>query len=298
MRLLFPPHFTAATLHSLWMTVEAERADGARTDVLDLSNLKLLDPEGTNYVALIPEFLRSRGTRISIVLPKSERVRSYAESVGLLEYLRREFDVVSAKWGRTAGTPRDGQLFDEHRRFLPNSLGIHVSKQGGLRESSIPARFQAAARKLGEPAAARVGVCFLELTQNVFDHSQQTCGCVTFHVRRFRRTNGAERVRLFIAVSDLGIGINASLAERFAQSMGTDPASVTDEECLQFAVLPGSSRHPLSVRGWGLHRVRTSADQLRLSSGKATITWRGNRAPALRAAADLHGTSAVAEFEA
>lgn len=297
MRLVFPKQFTAATLHSLWARIDGP-SDFARVGssvLVDLCGVQYVDPEGINYVALIPEVLRSRGRNVSIVLPTSRAVLSFLDAAGILRPLMEEYDIISEHWGDKTD---QGIAARQAERFLPRGLGTHIARGGTLTGGSLPARFMAMARRLGEPTAGQLAVCFLELTQNVFDHSGEMSGCVTFHLRQFRRKSGAQSVRLFLAVSDLGVGIARSLATRVASEAGKAASSVTDAECLRFAVAPGSSRHRLEIRGWGLHNVRTAADQFRLSSGRARLVWRvGKQAPTITAVAALPGTSAVAEFE-
>jgi hypothetical protein len=101
--------------------------------------------------------------------------------------------------------------------------------------------------------------------------------------------------QVFIAVSDLGIGIIASMKDRSAQAVRRSVANMNDWDVLEQASLAGISRTGLRARGLGLHYVSMQADITHIRSGNGTLSI--NRNKALREArrdAFVPGTSIVA----
>ncbi len=71
-----PKRFTADTFHTIWTEISeiTFNYEGAKEVFFDMSNLEFIDPEGSNYIALVPNFLSIAGKSVYITLPKKYNV--------------------------------------------------------------------------------------------------------------------------------------------------------------------------------------------------------------------------------
>lgn len=300
MTITYPDEFTAATLHSVWTQVHDSGASdlhpSEQTMLADLSNVRLIDAEGANYVALIPHILQAHGKKVSICLPSNANVLRFLDALGVLEHLYRNFAVQPGTYIASSTAPQVlDPLIGRNVRLIPRALQTTV-----FTSATVPSVFREEVIRhhlyaLDEATANTVCCCVYELVANVMHHSEQTVGCLTI---QFRAGGKAPRIgQLFVAVSDLGIGIRQSLLKRREGDVDLR-SDADDEACLRYAVQPGTSRFGLDVRGHGLPTVLGLADMVHLSSGKASLyNDRRKSVQKSQPLTFLQGTSALLVFD-
>ena len=287
-----PTRFTSATLPATWEQMQSTLQQESGHITIDLHELQFLDPEPANHLVLMAHLLHRLGATVRVQLPHRQHVCSYLETIGLSKNLAR-----FATLDRSSGVPADRNAREHNlnqRSLWPRAHsyffecaadGLHDTRSGFLRLRIFRETLQ------NEAAFARVTTCFLELTQNTYDHSGERAGCVTFRLAPAERSG--QDTQVLLAITDIGIGIKASL--RQAANLADRPEDADDATFLQLAVLPGVTRTGFSSRGRGLATVASLADRLDIWSGAGFLSCKREQHQAKRIA-HLPGTSLRATF--
>lgn len=308
MHLVVPSVFSGKSLHTIWTVFnDAARCSMSssttnRTMVVDLSGVRFFDAEGANYLALMPTALQSAGAKVSVIFPRDGKVLSHMKRIELLPYLESHFSLASTDDTTALLRSHSGHVEPLMRRFPPMLNSIIVSPGPRLvAEDYATLRSRVMRLSLSGDASHRVGKLIIELLTNVLEHSGGYVGAFTLQVLR-RSKSSPKRNVVVVAVSDLGVGVQATLKERFH---ATDPAMLRtlpgrseDERLLAFAMGRGVSRTMQPQRGIGLHVCASTADKFRLASGEALVAA-SKQGTALRTypMPCLAGTSAIAEVQ-
>ncbi len=92
----FPSQFVPGSHHTIWNDIGSikDRNEGGEKEAsLDLGNVIFTDAEGANYIALIPAFLENLGFKITINLPRNDKVLSFLDRLGILKFLHSKYHI-------------------------------------------------------------------------------------------------------------------------------------------------------------------------------------------------------------
>jgi hypothetical protein len=233
-------------------------------EAIDCSGVRFADPYGTLVllaIGLSATFRRGRAW--GLVLPRDPAVLSWLGRCGARRLIEELYIVDGPPVADAAGrrdTARD-----------PVLLEVALVREGADVHRAV-ARIKARAdlllvSRLGYSglAADRFTVAMAEVCQNVVDHSG---GPGLALAQCYLRSGDAPEIRL--AVADVGIGVRASLAPRYA---GRLPGSWDDRAAIRLAFQLGVTGSGDPDRGLGLaavaDMVRAWGGTLRLRSGTA-----------------------------
>lgn len=251
------------------LLASAAALDSRVPDGLDCSGVRFADPCGILAllaVGISGPYRRHRAW--GLIPPRDPGVLSYLERCGALE-LSRSLFVVEGPLQEAAGRPRSPPQ-------EPVLLDVTLIREAEDIHRSV-ARIKARAdlllvSRLGYSslAADRFTVAMAEICQNIVDHSGSP-GLAAAQCYIPARGGGLPEIRL--AVADVGIGVRASLAPRYA---GRFPGAWDDRTAVDLAFHTGVTRCEDPDRGLGLKAVagmvRAWSGLLRLRSGTAAYS--------------------------
>jgi len=230
--------------------------------LLDARRLRWVDPFGMLGLLAVGEVAAARGARPLLNLPDSPEVNSYLGRMGFFERAAPLFEL--------HGEARRGEesVSDVLLEITPiHSHGDVHSIVDRVNERAIAIL----TRQLGYPIreAAQFSVVLSEVCQNIVEHAQSN-GWVAAQTYNWARRLG--RKVAVIAVMDLGVGFQGSLAGPHAQRYG---ARWGDAAALEAAFLHGLTRFHDPGRGQGLQQVRRTVarwgGRIAIRSGTARI---------------------------
>lgn len=233
-------------------------------DAIDCAGIRFADPYG--MLVLLAVGLSApyrRGRAWGLILPRDPAVLAWFERCGARRLLEKLFIVDET--ATDDDTPRRDSGRD------PVLLEVALVREGADVHRAV-ARIKARAdlllvSRLGYSglAADRFTVAMAEVCQNVVDHSG---GPGLALAQCYLRAGGGPEIRL--AVADVGIGVRASLAPRYADRL---PGSWDDRSAVRLAFRRGVTGSGDPDRGLGLaavaDMVRAWGGTLRLRSGTA-----------------------------
>lgn len=237
-KVVLPSRATVASSDELIKAIA--QIDSASGDVLiDASGLERAEPFGTTLLATAIVARESKGLGVTRIRPPKESgVAVFLEEIGFPHF------------GEIKGARPERKGDTLHMRQLTAMEPLYVHEVANLVQRWVP----------GTPdtAAELIELCFNELLQNVFEHSDSPVGCFA-HSRWFKQKENVK-----IAVADAGIGIARSLKKnpRFAR---------LDERALvRTAVLTegATARTSGGYGGYGLKHLRALAIE---RSGRLTV---------------------------
>ena len=89
----FPKSFTSKDTYKIWSIVS--KIDNGIGITIDLSYLKYVDAEGTNYIILFPYLFKSKFQKIQVILPPSDvNVYQFLSDCGVFDILKKDFAVI------------------------------------------------------------------------------------------------------------------------------------------------------------------------------------------------------------
>jgi hypothetical protein len=237
---------------------------GGVPDAIDCSRVRFADPYG--MLVLLAIGLSApyrRGRAWGLVLPRDTAVLSWLDRCGARRLIEQLY-IVDAAPSIDDTTRRDSGRD-------PVLLEVALVREGADVHRAV-SRIKARAdlllvSRLGYSglAADRFTVAMAEVCQNVVDHSG---GSGLALAQCYLRAGGGPEIRL--AVADVGIGVRASLAPRYADRL---PGSWDDRTAVRLALRRGVTGSGDPDRGLGLaavtDMVRAWGGTLRLRSGTA-----------------------------
>jgi len=233
-------------------------------DAIDGSGIRFVDPYGVLVLLAVGLSAPYRhGRAWGLVLPRDPAVLSWLDRCGAHRLIEKIF-IVDEPAAADDTNQRDGGRD-------PVLLEVALVREGADVHRAV-ARIKARAdlllvSRLGYSglAADRFTVALAELCQNVVDHSG---GPGLALAQCYLRSGGGPEIR--IAVADVGIGVRASLAPRYADRI---PGSWDDRAAVRLAFRRGVTGSGDPDRGLGLaavaDMVRAWGGTLRLRSGTA-----------------------------
>lgn len=205
---------------------------------VDLGEVRFVDPHGMVSLLELGRWLAREGRVAELHEPLSGEVDGYLERMGFWAQAARLFRGVEPR-----PAPRRGSDVLLEATSIERASDVH----------DIVARVRARARTIlvkhlayDDRAVDRFLVALSEVCQNVLEHSADI-GFVAIQKYAWRESLGRNVVK--IGVSDLGVGVRATLEARLGRLRG-------DLDALEKAVIEGVSRHADLGRGHGLRAVR------------------------------------------
>src|SRR5215510_6731591 len=234
--------------------------------IIDLEQLRFIDPYGMVGLLALARFLRQQGCEPVLMLPRSEEVMKYLDRMDFSRHAERLCTLdLTTLW------PDGEYARSAHSDVLLEITPIARSEDIHYIVARVRERAQIIlAQNLHYEQAAIDGfvVALSEVCQNIPEHSEDV-GYVAIQKYFYGRRLGKNLVK--IAVMDLGVGFRASLAPKYA----TQSAEWSDLTALRLAVFKGASRYDDPGRGQGLSAVRRFVDRwhgkLIIRSGSARV---------------------------
>lgn len=249
-----PPKLTYYNIQRIIFNID--KLDDENSVLFDLSELDYVDPEGLNYIALMPFYLdKILLKKITIRLPQIDDTISYLHFTGLLqnyfnnfkvEYYNCVEDVMFLKKTYPRSNFQKARLGIVTKKTFQSFLSNELSNVEKLIASSEVSR--------------HFCFCFYELIKNIFDHSGETIGGFSFHYQTNRET------LLTLSIADIGKGIKSSLANQF-----NCKEEIEDYVYIREAIKEGVSSTGKLGRGLGLYRIINTIDDVQITSGNGQI---------------------------
>jgi anti-anti-sigma regulatory factor len=258
-RLVPPPSLDESTFERLLQQLQplGQTPDGRV--IIDLEELRFIDPYGMVGLLALARFLRRRGFEPVLALPRAEEVMKYLDRMDFSRHAERLCAIdLTTLWP-------DGQYArSAHSDVLLEITPITRSEDIHYIVDRVRERAQTIlSLNLHYEQAAIDGfvVALSEVCQNIPEHSQDV-GYVAIQKYFYGRRLGKNLVK--IAVMDLGVGFRTSLAPKYAGRY----RSWSDLAALRLAIFKGASRYDDPGRGQGLSAVRRFVERWQ---GKLTI---------------------------
>jgi anti-sigma regulatory factor (Ser/Thr protein kinase) len=229
--------------------------------IIDLHDVTFIDPYGMVGLLEIGELSKSKGTRQTLFLPKSEEVIKYLERMDFFKFANTYFRL----------KPSEPEIPERYLRSSYSDVLLEITpieKSDDIHfiVGKVKERAHAIlARHLyyDEKAINGFIVALSEVCQNILEHSEDT-GFVGIQKYHFQNLN---KNIVKIAVMDIGIGFMKSLSQRLELK--------DDLDAIEKALFHGESRYFDRGRGHGLAAVRRFVNQwngkLSIRSGTAKL---------------------------
>ena len=236
--------------------------EGAERILVNAKHVRWVSPYGLIGLLAVGRVIRDRtGHAPSIEAPESRDVSSYWDFMGFWQAADGIFDVPTVP-------PR---IFGPHDALL-EITPIRSHRDVHTVVETVRERAASILEKrlhYPKPAVIQFSVMLSEVCQNIIEHSDAD-GWVCAQTYHYRSRLGREV--LMVAVMDVGVGFQGSLAGEHARRYGESWSSAT---ALEAALLHGESRFRDPGRGQGLQAIRRQVDrwdgELAIRSGTAQI---------------------------
>lgn len=239
----------------------ADEAAGARI-LFNAKHVRWVSPYGLIGLLAVGHVARDRtGLSPRMEAPDNREVRTYLDRMDFWQSAHEVFDLESGA-SRTHGTS------DALLEITPirSHHDVHAVVER-VRERS--AAILENRLHYPKPSVIQFSVMLSEVCQNIIEHAE-TDGWVCAQTYNYRERLGREV--LVLAVMDLGIGFEGSLASEHARRFGESWSAAT---ALEAALLFGESRFRDPGRGQGLQAIRRQVEKwdgmLAIRSGDAQI---------------------------
>jgi anti-anti-sigma regulatory factor len=265
-RLLPPASLDESTFERLIRQLDRPERLVAGQIIIDLEQVRFVDPYGMVGLLVLARFLRQRGCDTVLMLPRAEEVMKYLDRMDFSRHAERLCTIdLTTLWP-------DGEYSrSAHSDVLLEITPIARSEDIHYIVDRVRERAQTIlSQNLHYEQAAIDGfvVALSEVCQNIPEHSEDV-GYVAIQKYYYGRRLGKNLVK--IAVMDLGVGFRASLAPKYA----VQAAAWSDLTALQLAIFEGASRYDDPGRGQGLSAVRRFVERwhgkLMIRSGSARV---------------------------
>lgn len=262
-RISVPNKLNFSNIKSLVVSFEEYEAINPENSqiIFDLSNLKRVDTEGLNYIALLPFHLKFFNENIIIVLPKDDDTILFLDYTNLLRFFFDNFKVLGYNC-------LEDLMFLKHRIFVNKSykkarIGLIKSQSF---DSFLRNELNNLERIISHNQYSRYFcMCFYELSKNIFEHSGETIGGFSFHLLSKNKYN-CQNDRLFLTISDIGVGIKKTLVNSLDL-----PSDKDDTFYIEEAIKPGITSTGHDGRGLGLYQVVNFLGEVQITSGTGQI---------------------------
>jgi anti-anti-sigma regulatory factor/anti-sigma regulatory factor (Ser/Thr protein kinase) len=265
-RLIPPSSLDESTFERLIRQLEGWDQIATAQIIIDLEQVRFVDPYGMVGLLAMARFLRQRAFEPVLMLPRSEEVMKYLDRMDFSRHADRLCTLdLTTLWP-------DGEYSrSTHSDVLLEITPIARAEDIHFIVERVRERAQTIlSQNLHYEQAAIDGfvVALSELCQNIPEHSEDV-GYVAIQKYFYGRRLGKNLVK--IAVMDLGVGFRTSLAPKYAAQ--STPWS--DLLALRLAMLEGASRYDDPGRGQGLSAVRRFVERwhgkLMIRSGSARV---------------------------
>ena len=244
-----PPSLDYRSIESLYDKIDV----GSPGPVLfDARRLRWIDPNGMLALLAAGKVAGASGATPRISLPSRQEVTGYMDRMGFARAAAKVF--TPPPRGARHLPSRTSDVLLEITSITTNSDVHAVVDRVQSRAGAI------LSKTLRYPAAAVVqfSVILSEVCQNIIEHAD---GPGWVAAQSYNWTKRLGRHVAVIAVSDLGRGFRASLADEHSARFGDRWGDVT---ALEAAFLLGLTRFPDTGRGQGIQQIR-----------KQVARWRG-----------------------
>ncbi len=240
---------------------DASEAAGGRI-LFNAKHVRWVSPYGLIGLLAVGQVARERtGLSARIEAPEIREVRTYLDRMDFWQSAHEVFDL-------EPGTTRSHGASDALLEITPirSHHDVHAVVER-VRERS--AAILENRLHYPKPSVIQFSVMLSEVCQNIIEHAE-TDGWVCAQTYNYRERLGREV--LVLAVMDLGIGFEGSLASEHARRFGESWSAAT---ALEAALLFGESRFRDPGRGQGLQAIRRQVEKwdgmLAIRSGDAQI---------------------------
>jgi hypothetical protein len=234
--------------------------------IIDLEHLRFIDPYGMVGLLVLARLLRQRAFEPVLLLPRSDEVMKYLDRMDFSRHAECLCTLdLTTLWpdGHYSRNPHSDVLLEITPIVRSEDIHYIVARVRERAQTILSLNLHYA-----QDAIDGFVVALSEVCQNIPEHSQDV-GYVAIQKYFYGRRLGKNVVK--IAVMDLGIGFQASLAPKYAAHM----AKWSDLMALRLAMFEGASRYDDPGRGQGLSAVRRFVERwhgkLTIRSGSARI---------------------------
>jgi anti-anti-sigma regulatory factor len=265
-RLAPPASLDESTFERLMQQVK--RLEGVRSGpiTIDLEHLRFIDPYGMVGLLALARFLRQRALEPVLLLPRSDEVMKYLDRMDFSRHAERLCAIdLTTLWpeGEYARSPHSDVLLEITSITRAEDIHYIVDRVRERAQTILSLNLH-----YEQAAIDGFVVALSEVCQNIPEHSQDV-GYVAIQKYFYGRRLGKNLVK--IAVMDLGVGFQTSLAAKYAAQY----AQWSDLLALRLAIFEGASRYDDPGRGQGLSAVRRFVERwqgkLMIRSGSARI---------------------------
>ena len=206
-RLLPPVSLDESTFERLLRQLDSPARNASRQMIIDLEQVRFVDPYGMVGLLVLARFLRQRSCEPVLMLPRSDEVMKYLDRMDFSRHAERLCAIdLTTLWP-------DGEYSrSAHSDVLLEITPIARSEDIHYIVDRVRERAQTIlSQNLHYEQAAIDGfvVALSEVCQNIPEHSEDV-GYVAIQKYFYGRRLGRNLVK--IAVMDLGVGFRASLA--------------------------------------------------------------------------------------
>lgn len=286
-KLIFPDQMIEQSSSAIWELVgKAVNMYSGRIKNMqvDLSRLKYFDVQSSPYIAMVPYFFKQKNITTRIILPEKSDCLDMMIAIGLVQQFEKDFELIGERMG-----------FIAKSKYMTQSPSLRIGKCFVVSPSEVSPLL--VSRKMDE-FAELIGCVsdnafqsFVELCDNIFQHSGQHHGSVSFRIakienqhkrfysldnrlgrKRVQRTSKdpvQDKLALIISVHDLGIGIGESF--RRSNYLDFPHRTLSDEQYLDYALQSHTTSTGMPDRGMGLNAVANMSDYLSIKSGTGTV---------------------------
>jgi anti-anti-sigma regulatory factor len=264
--LLPPTSLDESTFERLIRQLDSPEGLGTGQIIIDLEQVRFVDPYGMLGLLALARFLRQRGCEPVLMLPRADEVMKYLDRMDFSRHAEGLCAMdLTTLWsdGEYSRSPHSDVLLEITP--IAHSEDIHYIVER-VRERAQTILSQ----NLHYEQAAIDGfvVALSEVCQNIPEHSEDV-GYVAIQKYFYGRRLGKNLVK--IAVMDLGVGFRTSLGPKYA----AQSAEWSDLTALWLAIFEGVSRYDDPGRGQGLSAVRRFVERwhgkLMIRSGSARL---------------------------
>lgn len=257
-----PTRLTATGVEGLIASLNRETRDDAPRILFDARRVTWVSPYGLIGLLALGRVAGERtGRRPLIEAPEDPEVRSYWQRMEFWSNAREIYEVPSV-----AARPHgESDALLEITTIRSHEDVHHVVEHVRERAAAILQR----RLRYPKPSVIQFSVMLSEVCQNILEHAESD-GWVCAQTYYWKKRLG--RDVLVLAVMDVGIGFEGSLAAEHARRFGDRWSPAT---ALEAAFLNGESRFRDPGRGQGLQAIRRQVTkwngEVRIRSGDAMI---------------------------